>query len=246
MPFARQYKVEPDHVKRANEALKPGDFGQYTGIFRLCCQPAEIIRPTVARPDEPGIRRENSDLIGQTVSDHEKNRLRKATVGGSSPETLSAGIKRTAGSHPKERVSGELPRALAHSRNSQYLPGEILCQHSALSVAYPLLGWLPAARFIPCKGYATDKAWAGHERLESANPWDTRRTAPVKLSELLQIRLQNAPEAARQRNRVTRGPRGRDLIAGCNRVPGGGRGPNLRFPLRRRHAGRSMRPGSSE
>ncbi len=71
---------------------------------------------------------ENSDLIGQTLSDNPENRLRKATVGGSSPETLSAGIKRTAGSHPKERVSGELPRALAHSRNSQCPPSEILCQ----------------------------------------------------------------------------------------------------------------------
>jgi len=56
---------------------------------------------------------EKSDLIGQTVSDHAMNRLRKATVRGSSPETLSAGIKRTAGSHPNERVSGELPRTLA-------------------------------------------------------------------------------------------------------------------------------------
>jgi len=40
--------------------------------------------------------------------------LRNSTVGGRSPETLSAGIKRTAGSHPKERVSGGLPRTLAH------------------------------------------------------------------------------------------------------------------------------------
>ncbi len=78
--------------------------------------------------------------------------------------------------------SGELPRALAHSRNSQCPPAEILCQHSALSAAYPLLGWLPAVRFIPCKGYAADKAWAGHERLESASLCVTLRTAPVKSS----------------------------------------------------------------
>jgi hypothetical protein len=51
-----------------------------------------------------------------------------------------------------------------------------------LSAAYPLLGWLPAVRFIPCKGYAADKAWAGHECLESVNPCDTRLTGPVKLS----------------------------------------------------------------
>ncbi len=127
---------------------------------------------------------ENSDFIGQTVSDHAKNGLRKSTVGGSSPDTLSEGIKRTAGSHPKERVSGELPRALAHSRNSQCPPGEILCQHSALSAAYPLLGWLPAVRFIPCKGYAADKAWTGHERLESVNHCDTRLTVPVRLRNL--------------------------------------------------------------
>ncbi len=57
----------------------------------------------------------NSDFIEQTVSDHTKNALCKSTVGGSSPETLSAGIKRTAGSHPKESVAGELPRALVHT-----------------------------------------------------------------------------------------------------------------------------------
>jgi len=44
-------------------------------------------------------------LIGSTVTDHTKNGLRKSTVGGSSPETLSQGIKRTAGSHPRESVS---------------------------------------------------------------------------------------------------------------------------------------------
>ncbi len=158
------------------------------------------------------------------MSDHAKNRLRKSTVGGSSPETLSR-IKGTvtvihstnrvllctplnyghcplnsgtAGSHPKERVSGELPRALAHSRNSQCPPTKILCQHSALSAAYPLLGWLPAVRFIPCKGYAADKAWAGHERLESANLCVTRLTAPVRLS------LQAVEKILRRHNTVLR------------------------------------------
>ncbi len=83
----------------------------------------------------------NSGLIGQTVSDQAKNGPRKSTVGGSSPETLSAGIKRTAGSHPKERVSGELPRALAHSRNSQCPPGEILCP--GLVCGIPFAGMAP-------------------------------------------------------------------------------------------------------
>jgi len=44
-----------------------------------------------------------------------------------------------------------------------------------------LLGWLPAVRFIPRKGYAADKAWTGHNRLELAHPGVTRLTEPVKL-----------------------------------------------------------------
>ena len=44
---------------------------------------------------------------------------RNSIDGGRPPETLSAGIKRTAGSHPKARVSGGLPRSLAHNRNSR-------------------------------------------------------------------------------------------------------------------------------
>jgi len=59
---------------------------------------------------------ENSDFIGQTVSDELKNELHESTVAGWLPETLSAGIKRTAGSHPKERVSGGQPADPAHSR----------------------------------------------------------------------------------------------------------------------------------
>ena len=50
------------------------------------------------------------------MSDHAKDGLHKSTVGGRPPETLSAGIKRTAGSHPKERLFGGLPRALAPNR----------------------------------------------------------------------------------------------------------------------------------
>jgi len=40
------------------------------------------------------------------MSDELKNGLHESTVAGWPPETLSVGIKRTAGSHPKERVSG--------------------------------------------------------------------------------------------------------------------------------------------
>jgi len=50
-----------------------------------------------------------------------------------------------------------------------------------LSAAYPLLGWLPAVRFIPCKGYAADKAWISHDRLESesVDPCVSRLTSSV-------------------------------------------------------------------
>jgi len=57
---------------------------------------------------------ENSDLIGQSITDQTNDRHRSATIEGSSPETLCEGIKQTAGSHLWESVSGELPRALAH------------------------------------------------------------------------------------------------------------------------------------
>jgi hypothetical protein len=67
------------------------------------------------------------------LSDHTKNALRKSTVGGSSPETLSEGIKRTAGSHPKERVSGELPRALVHIWKIKCSPAEAVCQAFGLA-----------------------------------------------------------------------------------------------------------------
>jgi len=61
---------------------------------------------------------------------------RKSTVGGRPPETLSLGIKRTGGSHPMERVSGGLPRALPPIRNSRCPPTESSARHSALSAAY--------------------------------------------------------------------------------------------------------------
>jgi hypothetical protein len=78
---------------------------------------------------------ENSDLIGQTLSDHAKNGLCKSTVGGRPPETLSWGIKRTAGSHPQERVSGGLPRVLADIRIADVRQPKSSAGHSALSAA---------------------------------------------------------------------------------------------------------------
>ena len=70
-----------------------------------------------------------------------------------------------------ERVSGGLPRTLAHTRISQqFHQPKSFAGHSAWSAAYALLGWLPAVRFIPCKAYAADQAWVGHDRLESPNP----------------------------------------------------------------------------
>ena len=62
------------------------------------------------------------------------------------------------------------------------LDSKLFATDSVLSAAYPLQGWLPAVRFIPCKGYAADKTLARHERLESADPCVTRLTGPVKSS----------------------------------------------------------------
>ena len=136
----------------------------------------------VAAAPERGPNCETSDLLGQTVSDHAKNGVRNSTVGGRSPKTLYAGIKRTAGSHPKERVLGNLPRALAPIRNSRCPPTESSARPSALSAAYASSGWLPAVRFIPCEAYAADKAWTAHGRLESPNQGDTRLTVSANLS----------------------------------------------------------------
>jgi len=117
------------------------------------------------------------------MSCHLKNGLRSSTARGRLPETLSLGWLPAVRFIPAERVSGSLPRALAHTCNSQkFLDPKPSARHSALSSAYPLQGWLPAVRFIPCKGYAKDKTWIGHDRLASANPGVTRLTGPVKLS----------------------------------------------------------------
>jgi hypothetical protein len=74
------------------------------------------------------------------VSDRAKNGLCKRTVGGRSAEPRSLGIKRTAGSHPKERGSGGLPRTMAHIRNSLCPPTEILCRAFGLFCGIPCAG----------------------------------------------------------------------------------------------------------
>jgi len=124
----------------------------------------------------------NSDFMGRTVSNKSKNGLHESTASGWTPETLSAGIKRTAGSHPKERVSGGQP-AIRHilEQSNVHQPTPI-ATYSALSAAYAAPGWLPAVRFIPCAAYAADKAWPGRDCSESANPCVTRLTSPVRLS----------------------------------------------------------------
>ena len=73
---------------------------------------SRIVHPCNARVfsfGQMGFLCENSDFIGQSVSDQAKHGRREFTVRGRPPDTLSAGIKRTAGSHPKERVSGGVP-----------------------------------------------------------------------------------------------------------------------------------------
>ena len=84
-----------------------------------------------------------ADLNGQAVSDHAKGRLGNATVGGRPPETFCAGIKRTAGSHPKERVSGGLPRNLAHAQNCQSPRPKTVCQMFGLVCGIPFAGTAP-------------------------------------------------------------------------------------------------------
>ncbi len=108
---------------------------------------------------------ENSDLIGQTVSDHAKNRLRKSTVGGSSPETLSAGIKRTAGSHPKERVSGELPRARVHILKIECSLAETVCQ------AFGLVSGIRCSGMAPCGPHYSLRSVCHRQGLDRSRPF---------------------------------------------------------------------------
>ena len=107
---------------------------------------------------------------------------RNSTVGGRSPETLSAGIKRTAGSHPKARVSGDLPAALAHTCNSQdFLDPKLSAKCSALSAAY--LRWAGSLRsaLFPAK-VCRRQGLDIRDRSESANLRITRLTVSVNLS----------------------------------------------------------------
>jgi len=85
------------------------------------------------------------------VSDHTKNALRKSTVGGSSPDTLSVGIKRTAGSHPKERVSGELPRALVHISKIECSLAATVCQALGLACGIRCSGMAPCGPLYPLR-----------------------------------------------------------------------------------------------
>jgi hypothetical protein len=97
------------------------------------------------------------------VSDQAKKGVRNSTVGGRPPKTLSAGIKRTAGSHPKERVLGGLPRALPPIRNSRFPPTESSARHSALSAA--CLRWDGSLRSALFPAKACRRQGLGRSRL---------------------------------------------------------------------------------
>ena len=157
---------------------------------------------------------ENSDLIGQTVSDHTKNALRKSTVGGSSPETLFR-IKGTvtvihstnrvllctplnyghcplnsgtAGSHPKERVSGELPRALVYFWKIKCSPADAVCR------AFGLVCGIRCSGMAPCGPLYSLRSVCHRQDLDRSRPF--RIGEPIRYppystgkykSELLQI-----------------------------------------------------------
>ncbi len=80
--------------------------------------------------------------------------------------------------------SSELPRALAHTWKIQSFDRgpKPFTRRSALSAAYASQGIKRTAGSHPSEAYAADKAWAGHDRLDSANSCVTRRTAPLKFS----------------------------------------------------------------
>ena len=78
---------------------------------------------------------------------------------------------------------------LAPCRELRHIPGianvlesKSSAGDSAFSAAYPLQGIKRTAGSHPCKGYAAEKAWTGHERLKRGSLCDTRPTGLVRLS----------------------------------------------------------------
>ncbi len=130
------------------------------------------------------VRCDNSDLIGQTESHHAKK-------GASQIHRWRQFARDSLRGNKADRREPSREKSLWRTAASSgaYLVDPIIrprpkpfARHSALSAAYASLGWLPAVRFIPCAAYAADKAWTGHDRLESANQRDTRLTVSVSLS----------------------------------------------------------------
>jgi len=118
-----------------------------------------------------------------------EKRTLQSTVGGRSPETLSWGIKRTAGSHPQERVSGDLPRALVHTGKAKsFSTGH--CLPNVRPCLRPVLCWdgsLRSALFPAKDRPQTRPGWS--RTLGSVEPM---RDSPYKArrikSELFQFR----------------------------------------------------------
>jgi hypothetical protein len=95
-----------------------------------------------------------------------KNGLRSSRARGRLPETLSLGWLPAVRFIPAERVSGNLPRALAHTFNSQkFLDPKPSARHSALSSAYPLQGAIPAKGMPKTRPGLVTTAWHRRTRL---------------------------------------------------------------------------------
>jgi hypothetical protein len=122
------------------------------------------------------------------MPDHAKNGLSKSTVGGSSPETLSAGIKRTAGSHPKEDISGELPRALVHILKIKCSLAETVCQALGLACGIRCSGMAPCGPFYSLQRVCRRQGLGRSRAFRIGEPmrYAPYRACKIK-SELLQL-----------------------------------------------------------
>jgi len=122
------------------------------------------------------------------VSDELQNEFRECTVSGWAPETFSLGIKRTEGSHPKEKVSGVQPADLAHSPKFKCPPADTDCQVFGLICGIRCSGMAPCGPLYSLRSVCRRQGLARSRLFGVGEPMRNSPYKPCKIkSELLQL-----------------------------------------------------------